>query len=295
MDLTELPVSAETVFTSRLAGRRLLDTDGLSIGRVRDVVILTPVAGDPPRALGLVVALSRRHIFVSLGRVTEMSADGVTLGGSTVDLGKFSQRPAVEKLPASSRRQLADALHDEELADVLQEMPEADQISFLAGLGVERIADIIEEMEPDDATDLLEAMPAGERERLLAAIRPARAADLRRLLSYGAATGGGLMTSDPLVVTPDAVVAEVLARIRQPGNQVSQAAQVYVCEPPSSTPTGRYLGSRAGGSSSGQSLVSRAAQRRASALATMRTRSGAGPRLSHDSSAPGASWPARLW
>jgi CBS domain-containing protein len=327
VDLTDAEVGAETVFTSRLTGRRLLDSEGLSIGRVRDVVILTPVTDDPPRALGLVVALSRRHIFVSLGRVTEMSADGVTLGGSTVDLGKFSQRPgeilaselydkpagdgvvldvgispsegrragwdvsvlavgprrglirhtgsvvpwdsyrdlfdvgavggqfarlrdlhptdlasAVEELPASGRRQLADALHDEELADVLQEMPEANQISFLAGLGVERIADIIEEMEPDDATDLLEAMSAAEREQLLAAIRPARAADLRRLLTYDAATAGGLMTSDPLIVTPDAAVAEVLARIRQPGNQVSQAAQVYVCEPPSSAPTGRYLG-----------------------------------------------------
>jgi len=316
-----------TVFTSRLAGRRLLDSEGLSIGRVRDVVILAPAAGDPPRAIGLVVTLSRRQIFVSLGHVTEMSVDGVALGGSTVDLGKFSRRPGeilaselydkpagdsvvldvgiapsagprtgwdvsvlaigrrrgllrhadeivpwsahrdlfdagpvggqfaglrdlhptdlasvVEAMPPARRRQLADALHDSELADVLQEMPEEEQVSFLAGLGVDRIADIIEEMEPDDATDLLAEMPPGEREQLLAAIRPTRAADLRRLLSYGAATAGGLMTSEPLIVPPDASVAEVLARIRQPGRQRSQAAQVYVCEPPSSTPTGRYLG-----------------------------------------------------
>jgi Mg/Co/Ni transporter MgtE len=37
-------------------------------------------------------------------------------------------------------------------------------------------------------------------------------------------------------------VAEVLARIRQPGTGVTIAAQIYVCEPPSMTPTGRYLG-----------------------------------------------------
>jgi Mg/Co/Ni transporter MgtE len=85
-------------------------------------------------------------------------------------------------------------------------------------------------------------MPSGERGQLLAAMPGDRAADLRRLLSYDATTAGGLMTSKPLIVTPDAPVAEVLARIRQPSRGVSEAAQVYVCEPPAVTPTGRFLG-----------------------------------------------------
>ena len=44
-------MTAELIFTSRLTGRRLLDSEGLSIGRVSDVVILQPAAADPPRAL----------------------------------------------------------------------------------------------------------------------------------------------------------------------------------------------------------------------------------------------------
>jgi Mg/Co/Ni transporter MgtE len=44
-------------------------------------------------------------------------------------------------------------------------------------------------------------------------------------------------------VTPDTTVAEVLARIGDPDTPVMSAAQVYVCEPPMVTPTGRYLGS----------------------------------------------------
>src|ERR1700735_4223406 len=84
--------TTEPVFTSRLTGRRLLGADGLSIGRVSDVVILQPVGADPPRALGLVVSVQRRQIFVSLGRIGEMSVDGVYLNGSSVDLGHFSQR-----------------------------------------------------------------------------------------------------------------------------------------------------------------------------------------------------------
>ena len=86
-------------------------------------------------------------------------------------------------------------------------------------------------------------MPAEQRERLLTAMEAVQAADLRRLLRYDATTAGGLMTSQPLIVTPDVSVAEVLARIRDPDMPVTAAVQVYVCEPPTMTPTGRYLGS----------------------------------------------------
>jgi Mg/Co/Ni transporter MgtE len=50
------------------------------------------------------------------------------------------------------------------------------------------------------------------------------------------------MTSSPLIVAPDMPVAEVLARARDPELPVAAAAQVYVCEPPTITPTGRFLG-----------------------------------------------------
>ena len=149
---------------------------------------------------------------------------------------------AVETMSATRRRQLAEALQDEELADVLEEMPEQDQVRLLASLGLERSADVVEEMEPDDAADLLAEMPPEQRERLLAAMETVQADDLRRLLRYDATTAGGLMTSHPLIVPPDTPVAEVLAQIREPEMDMTRAAQVYVCEPPSVTPTGRYLG-----------------------------------------------------
>ena len=85
-------------------------------------------------------------------------------------------------------------------------------------------------------------MPAEQRERLLTAMEAVPAAELRRLLLYDATTAGGLMTSKPLIVTPDVPVAEVLARIRDPDTPVTMAAQVFVCEPPIITPTGRFLG-----------------------------------------------------
>jgi Mg/Co/Ni transporter MgtE len=125
---------------------------------------------------------------------------------------------------------------------VLEEMPEADQVRLLDSLALERSADVVEEMQPDDAADLLASMPAEQRERLLTAMQSAQAADLRRLLRYDASSAGGLMTSQPLIFTPDQTVAEVLARVRNRTLPSAIAAQVYVCEPPAVTPTGLYLG-----------------------------------------------------
>ena len=150
---------------------------------------------------------------------------------------------AVGQMPAARRGQLAAALDDEELADLLEELPEQDQVRLLDSLELERSADVVEEMQPDDAADLLAEMPAEQRERLLLAMRSVQADELRRLLLYDAKTAGGLMTSQPLVFTPDTPVAEVLARVRDKAQPATLAAQVYVCEPPAMTPTGRYLGS----------------------------------------------------
>jgi Mg/Co/Ni transporter MgtE len=150
---------------------------------------------------------------------------------------------AFEALPQARRSQLAAALDDEELADLLEEMPEQDQIRLINSLDDKRSADVVEEMEPDDAADLLGEMPPEQRERLLTAMQSVQAEDLRRLLRYDKATAGGLMTSQPLVFAPDAPVAEVLARVRDRDLPATTAAQVYVCEPPMLTPTGRYLGS----------------------------------------------------
>ncbi len=85
-------MTASPVFTSRLTGRQLLDGDGVAIGRVRDVVILPSAGGEPPWVLGLVVTLQRRQIFVNLGRIAEISIDGVRLRGGTIDLRRFNQR-----------------------------------------------------------------------------------------------------------------------------------------------------------------------------------------------------------
>ncbi|RIJ77011.1 CBS domain-containing protein [Nakamurella silvestris] len=149
---------------------------------------------------------------------------------------------ALRDLPAARRYEVADALDDERLADLIEELPEDDQQDLLTHMDEARAADILEAMEPDDAADILGEMEAGVSARLLELMEPEESAPVRRLMQYSYDTAGGLMTPEPVVLTPDATIAEALARVRSPDLTPALASMVFVCRPPQATPTGRYLG-----------------------------------------------------
>jgi CBS domain-containing protein/sporulation protein YlmC with PRC-barrel domain len=161
-----------------------------------------------------------------------------TLGG----LHPAEMAAAIRKLPLSRRRVLAAALEDERLADLLEELSEQEQVRLVEGLDQERLARVLDEMEADDAADLLAEFSAIRQAELLGAMDPDEAEPVRRLLSYDPHTAGGLMTPEPIILDGRATVAEALARIRDPDLPVPLAAQVFVCQPPLETPTGRFQG-----------------------------------------------------
>jgi Mg/Co/Ni transporter MgtE len=149
---------------------------------------------------------------------------------------------ALQDLPDARRNEVAAALSDRRLADVLEELPEHDQVEILAALGRERAADVLERMDPDDAADLLAELPQTEQAVLLDLMEPEEAAPVRQLMNYRAGTAGAVMTSEPVILTPDTTVAEALARFRNPELSPVVAAQVFVARAPAATPTGKYLG-----------------------------------------------------
>jgi CBS domain-containing protein len=149
---------------------------------------------------------------------------------------------AVQELPPDRKHAVAAALDDERLADMLEELPERQQVEILARLDRERAADVLEEMDADDAADLLAQLPPHERALLLDLMTPEESAPVRALMKYLPNTAGAVMTSEPVILTPDATVADALARIREPHLSPAVAAQVFVTRSPVDTPTGRYLG-----------------------------------------------------
>lgn len=97
-------------------------------------------------------------------------------------------------------------------------------------------------MQPDDAADLVAELPLEQARILLAQMEPDEAEDVRRLMSYEENSAGGMMTTTPVILPPDANVATLLAHVRRQDIPPALATLALIVRPPTETPTGRYLG-----------------------------------------------------
>ena len=233
-----------------LRARELLDRRAAE-AFVVDLAI-EPIAGQPSAWHLVSVALGRRRglrgtrnpRIVPWTGLPELFAMApiARAAAELRDMHPSDAAQRVRDMPEARRVQLAAVMEDQHLAEVLQELPEAEQVIIIESLDVARAASVIEFMEPDDAADLLGELTEDDRIEILAAMDDEEATPLRRLLSYAKGTAGGLMTSDPVVLASGATVADALAAIRDSDLEVALAAQVFLVEPPTSTPTGRFLG-----------------------------------------------------
>ena len=148
----------------------------------------------------------------------------------------------IQDLAPKRRVEVARALDDERLADVLEEMDESERVALLAELEGERAADVLEEMDPDDAADLLREIGEERAQELIELMDPEDAEDVLRLMTYEDYSAGGMMTTEPIVMSADYTVADALAAVRQSEISPALASQVFIARQPLETPTGRFIG-----------------------------------------------------
>ncbi|MDH2445325.1 CBS domain-containing protein [Amnibacterium sp. CER49] len=207
---------------------------------VAQVFVRRPKTSPSPFAKGATMFVRWSEVRERHGGAEGQSA--AQLIQSYADLQAADLASTLLDLPEQRRLEVVKELPDERLADVLEEMPEAEGARVLAALGDDRAADVLEAMQPDDAADLIASLPDERSETLLDLMEPDEAEDVRTLLRYDPDTAGGLMTTEPIVLSSDATVAEGLALIRRHELAPALGAAICITLPPYEPPTGRFLG-----------------------------------------------------
>lgn len=240
---------------AEMVGRRVSVRDGSGEATIEDVAIeesgpgewavgqlflRRPRSNPAPFAKGATVFARWADVIERAAGAEGQSAE--QLVAQYTDLLPADLANTLLELSEERRMEVAEELPDDRLADALEEMPESDQVQILSQLDDDRAADVLDNMEPDDAADLIAQLPTTRGEHLLELMDPEEAEDVRFLLSYDADTAGGLMTTEPIIVSADATVAEGLALIRRHELAPAIGAAICVTLPPYEPPTGRYLG-----------------------------------------------------
>ncbi|MDO5494597.1 MAG: CBS domain-containing protein [bacterium] len=246
--------TVETLVVSELLDRTVDLTDGS--GRV----VIEDVAMEQQRSRDWVLTqlfvrrregskLFRRGdtSLISVDDVRGLGPSAETQGATSLlatlgDLKAADLADVLHDLPEARRLEVAKELDNERLADVLEELGDDDRVEILSGLDVSRAADVLDVMQPDDAADLVAELPEHQASQLLELMEPEEAEDVRRLLAYEEDEAGGLMTTEPLILPPEATIATALAHARRQDVPPALAAMVIVARPPLETPTGRFLG-----------------------------------------------------
>jgi len=240
---------------AELLGRRMRLRDGSGEATVEDVAITESAPGEweieqvylrRPKTTASPFGKGQ-STFAEWGELQDQSTEGESQSAEHL-VAQYSELQAADlattllDLPQQRMFDVVDEMPDERLADALEEMPEGDQVQILTHLDQDRAADVLDRMQPDDAADLIAQLPEEQGEALLELMEPEEAEDVRLLLSFGQDTAGGLMTTEPIIVSADATVAEGLALIRRHELAPALGAAICVVLPPYEPPTGRFLG-----------------------------------------------------
>src|SRR5207237_260966 len=115
-------------------------------------------------------------------------------------------------------------------ADVFEYIDVEAQQKLLRGMAHEQVVGILNEMSPDDRTALLEELPSAAARQLIKLLTPEERHIAQSLLGYPEGSVGRLMTPDFIAIHEDWTVKDVLDHIREFGHDSETLNVIYVVD-----------------------------------------------------------------
>src|SRR5437660_7091301 len=115
-------------------------------------------------------------------------------------------------------------------ADVFEYIGIEEQQQLLRAMTHEQVVAILNEMSPDDRTALLEEMPSAAARQLIRLLTPDERRVAQSLLGYPEGSVGRLMTPDFIAVHEDWSVKDVLDYVREHGRDSETLNVIYVVD-----------------------------------------------------------------
>jgi len=167
-----------------------------------------------------------------LEEVRDLIAEREELGirGLTERLGPSDWADIVVRLDDDEVAILLESIPDAEIPEILEELDPANAAAILRLRPREEAADLLEAIDPDDATDIVAELPAEDREQILRAMEPEEAAEIRELSAYPPDTAGGRMTPAFVAISPDVRADDAIVLLRRVAEEAETIYYVYVID-----------------------------------------------------------------
>ena len=117
--------------------------------------------------------------------------------------------------PPRYRHVLWQLLEGSREAEVLNELGEELRLDFLRAMEPDRVALITEELDDDDVADILQQLPEAFTRQVLEAMDEQDRARLEKVMVYAEDTAGGLMNTDAITIRADVTLDVVLRYLRR--------------------------------------------------------------------------------
>ncbi|WP_041598897.1 magnesium transporter [Hahella chejuensis] len=120
----------------------------------------------------------------------------------------------LESSPPNERKLLWQLVDDELDGEVLQYLSDEIRSDFLSEMNAQDVIEIAEDFEVDDLADLLQQLPEAVIQEVLETMDAQDRQRLEEVLAYPEDSAGGLMNTDMITVRPDITVDVVLRYLR---------------------------------------------------------------------------------